>query len=220
MIYHHAITPSADNFSRSIFWRLYRFHHRSVSLFRKRRYLSKQSKVSGHIRVNFSSWKIFSELSYFLLKIGLIFLQPLTMQTARIPTPPSRISTIMSPTWNLMTRICCNKNIRKMTTVSFSQCFKKVAKKSLNFFPNFFQNRNRDIFPQKFGWFQICNLTIFFSRLFSKASEASLNKKKKSRKFVILAQIFNLNFHAKNNLKLGTFFELRHFRPIFKHSVL
>ena len=33
MIYHHAITPSADNFSRSIFWRLnlaLRFHHRSL----------------------------------------------------------------------------------------------------------------------------------------------------------------------------------------------
>ena len=117
MIYHHAITPSADNFSRSIFWRLYRFHHRSVSLFRKRRYLSKQSKVSG-ATISLSIFllgKIFSELSF---KIGLIFLQPLTMQTARIPTPPFRISTITSPTWNLMTRICCNKNIRKMTTVS------------------------------------------------------------------------------------------------------
>ena len=149
MIYHHAITPSADNFSRSIFWRLYRFHHRSVSLFRKRRYLSKQSKVSGHIRVNFSSWKIFSELSYFLLKIGLIFLQPLTMQTARIPTPPSRISTIMSPTWNLMTRICCNKNIRKMTTVSFSQCFKKVAKKIDIFFKIEIEKKFPPIFSPK-----------------------------------------------------------------------
>ena len=38
-----------------------------------RRYLSKQSKVSGDIRVNFSSWKIFSELSCFCWKLDSFF---------------------------------------------------------------------------------------------------------------------------------------------------
>ena len=120
MIYHHAITPSADNFSRSIFWRLnlaLRFHHRSLYFAKiPQNIWANKAKFRATISLSiFLLEKIFSELSF---KIGLIFLQPLTMQTARIPTPPFRISTITSPTWNLMTRICCNKNIRKMTTVS------------------------------------------------------------------------------------------------------